>query len=247
MGMDILIVDDDPEVVRSYSRLARAEGLVVESCADGEDALRLLAQRVFSIVVLDVHMPRVGGLEVCREMRTRGDRTPVLVLTAEHGDQAEIEALEAGADDFVCKTGSPDVFVARVNALLRRGALLSKRRYTLGRAVLDEDARTLSILSTTGERGASMLSSNVVSLSQMEVRVLAFLASRLGQSVSRDELLEKCWGAEAEVTDNALAAVAARLRHRLDGSGITIRALRGRGMHLEIEGQRHGPTDGNNG
>ncbi len=226
--MEVLLVDDDKDVVRAYARVARAHEHSVEPCSDGSEALRILSERRFDLVVLDVNMPGLSGLEVCKTMRARGDVTPVLILTAQSTDAAEIEALEAGADDFVSKPCSPGVFEARLQALQRRSSAAHSRRRVLGRATLDESRGTLTVAEADGHE-------RVVSLSQMEARVLGLLAANPSRTVSRETLLATCWDEEAKVSDNALAAVAARLRHRLAKSGLAIRAARGRGLSLVIE------------
>jgi DNA-binding response OmpR family regulator len=224
--MDVLLVDDDHEVSRAYSRVARAVDHRVELAMDGEEALRLLASRSFDLVVLDVTMPGMSGLEVCRAMRSRGDLTPVLILTAHAGDDAEVEALTAGADDFVAKPCAPHVFQARLMALARRHQRGTARSVVLGRATFDAVKQAIAVIDGGRER--------IISLSQMESRVLSLLASSPNRAVSRDRLLETCWDRDAKVSDNALAAVAARLRHRLEGSGLSIRAARGRGLVLVV-------------
>lgn len=227
--MEILLVDDDQEVVRAYARVARAHEHRVQPIGDGHEALRILETKKFDLVVLDVNMPRLSGLDVCRTMRARGDVTPVLILTAQSSDEAEIEALEAGADDFVSKPCGPGVFEARLKALQRRASLVPPRKRALGKAIFDEDRRTVTMTSDDGGRD------RVIALSQMEARVLGLLATQPSRHVSRETLLETCWDEDAKVSDNALAAVAARLRHRLAGTGLSIRAARGRGLSLLVD------------
>src|SRR4051795_10598852 len=120
--MEILVVDDEPAVRDSLDRALRLEGYKVELAVDGGEALEALAGDSPDAVVLDLMMPRVDGLEVCRRMRAAGDRTPVLVLTARDGIADRVRGLDAGADASLVKPFALDELLARVRALLRRAA-----------------------------------------------------------------------------------------------------------------------------
>src|SRR5436189_5572045 len=118
--MQILVVDDEPAVRDSLDRALRLEGYKVELAADGGEALEALADDSPDAVVLDLMMPKVDGLEVCRRMRAAGDRTPVLVLTARDAVTHRVKGLDAGADDYLVKPFALDELLARLRALLRR-------------------------------------------------------------------------------------------------------------------------------
>src|ERR671937_231672 len=118
--MQILVVDDEPAVRDSLDRALRLEGYKVELAADGAEALAALGNQSPDAIVLDLMMPRVDGLEVCRRMRAAGDRTPVLVLTARDGVSDRVKGLDAGADDYLVKPFALDELFARLRALLRR-------------------------------------------------------------------------------------------------------------------------------
>ena len=118
--MQILVVDDEPAVRDSLERALRLEGYEVELAADGAEALGSSAKDGADAVVLDLMMPRVDGLEVCRRMRAAGDRTPVLVLTARDAVSDRVAGLDAGADDYLVKPFALDELLARLRALLRR-------------------------------------------------------------------------------------------------------------------------------
>src|SRR3954467_2001943 len=118
--MQILVVDDEPAVRDSLDRALRLEGYKVELAADRVEALEALAGESPAAVVVDLMMPRVDGLEVCRRMRAAGDRTPVLVLTARDGVADRVKGLDAGADDYLVKPFALDELLARLGALLRR-------------------------------------------------------------------------------------------------------------------------------
>src|SRR6059036_2354332 len=118
--MQILVVDDEPAVRDSLDRALRLEGYKVEVAADGGEALDALGAQTVDAVVLDLMMPRVDGLQVCRRMRSTGDRTPVLMLTARDTVSDRVAGLDAGADDYVVKPFALDELLARLRALLRR-------------------------------------------------------------------------------------------------------------------------------
>lgn len=225
--MQILIAEDHPEMLEFCARVVRSDGHEVATCVDGGAALETLARRRFDLLVLDLRMPVVDGFNVCRKLRQSGDRTPILALTGLTTEQAQLEAFEAGADDYVMKPCSYDLLRARVRAILRRSAINSTVR--LGRWRLDRDALTAfhpdAPLTPTCR------------LSPAEMRVLGALLERFGSSVPRDELLTICWKNEKQplVSDNALSAVALRLRQKLSGSGLRVRSVRGRGLVLENE------------
>lgn len=205
-----------------YADVLRSDGHDVSTCLDGGAALDSLSRRRFDLVVLDLRMPIVDGFSVCRTMRAAGDRTPVIALTGLSSDAAQLEAFEAGVDDFVMKPCSLDVLLARVRAILRRTASQGSMR--LGRWLVDRDSSTAFL---PGDR-----STPVRLFTSIEMRVLWLLLERSGGLVSRDEIRSTCWSGR-EVSDNALSAVAVRLRQKIRGSGMTIVRSRGRGLAVE--------------
>ncbi|NUO49606.1 MAG: response regulator transcription factor [Polyangiaceae bacterium] len=222
--MQLLIAEDHPEMLEFYARVLRSDGHDVSTCLDGGAALDSLQRKRFDLVVLDLRMPVVDGFSVCRTMRAAGDRTPVLALTGLTSDAAQLEAFEAGADDFVMKPCSLDVLLARVRAILRRTAPQGTMR--LGRWCVDRDSSTAF---APGDR-----TEPIRVFTSIEMRVLWLLLERTGALVSRDEIMTTCWTGR-EVSDNALSAVAVRLRQKLKGSGMTISTARGKGLAVEPE------------
>jgi two-component system response regulator MprA len=220
--MQLLVAEDQPEILAVYADLFRSDGHHVSTCLDGGAALDSLSRRRFDLVVLDLRMPVVDGFSVCRTMRAGGDRTPVLALTGLSSDAAQLEAFEAGADDFVMKPCSLDVLLARVRAILRRTAAQGSMR--LGRWHVDRDSSTAFL---PGDRAEP-----VRVFTSVEMRVLWLLLERSGTLVTRDEIMSACWFGR-EVSDNALSAVAVRLRQKIKGSGMTIASLRGKGLAVE--------------
>ena len=181
----VLVVDDDPtvrEVVVSYLRAAQHE---VAEAADGEDALRRAASWAPDLVVLDLMLPGVDGLEVCRRLRLARD-VPVIMLTALGSETDRVVGLERGADDYVTKPFSPRELVLRVDSVLRRAGEATSRvpvgRLVDGDLVLDDNRHEVTV------------SGAVLALTSREYDLLRFLVSNPGTAYSRDELLAQVWG-----------------------------------------------------
>jgi len=185
----ILVVDDDATVAEVLTRYLEREGFAVDTVGDGEAALRTAAASSPDLVVLDLMLPGVDGLEVCRRLRATGTvHVPVVMLTARGDEGDRVAGLELGADDYVVKPFSPRELTARVKAVLRRahggspGAGPGDRVLRIGDVEVDAAARAVRV----GGR--------VVSLTVREFDLLAFLARHPGQVFRREELFEQVWG-----------------------------------------------------
>ena len=180
----VLVVDDDVtvrEVVVSY---LRADGHAVAEAPDGELALKEMRQAPADLVVLDLMMPGIDGLEVCRRLRAIGD-VPIIMLTALGSETDRVVGLESGADDYVTKPFSPRELVLRVNALLRR---VGERAEPDTRLLVDGD------LVVDSGRHEARLGGAVLNLTSREFDLLRFLVANPGTAYSRDELLQQVWG-----------------------------------------------------
>ncbi len=212
----ILVVDDDPPLRRMLERTLVAEGFEVTSAADGGTALVSIERSPPDVIVLDVAMPALDGLAVCRRLRGKGLPTPILMLTARDAVVDRVAGLEAGADDYLVKPFAVQELVARLRALLRRGAdatpLLS-----YGDLTFDLEARTATRATTP------------IELTGREAALLELLLREQGRTVTRDRALDEIWdgGAEANVVDRYVT----RLRRKL-GSPPLIRTVRGAGFSL---------------
>lgn len=200
----VLVVDDDPTVAEILDSYLSLEGYSVERCTNGSVALERVARARPDLVVLDVLMPGMSGLEVLERLRRRGD-VPVIMLTAKAGDDARIHGLRAGADDFLAKPFNPGELVARVTAVLRRTRRRSatSEHLVLGPVELDERRRTVLV------RGLP------VSLTPLEFDLLAHLMRHPRQVFRRAELLEQVWGFTFGDTATVTVHVG-RLRTKLD-------------------------------
>jgi len=205
-GGRLLVVDDDPDVRDSLGWALRCAGYAVTTAVHGADALDSLARRPVDLIVLDVLMPIVDGLDACRRLRARGDATPVLVLTARDGIDDRVLGLEAGADDYLVKPFALRELLARVRALLRRS---QSRRDVLGYADLTLDA-TARRVTRDGQ---------VIPLTRMEFDLLELLLRNAEQVLSYDLITERVWGYGEAPASNALAVFVGFLRRKLEDGG----------------------------
>ena len=212
----ILVVDDDPPVRRALERALRLDSYDVDLAADGREALVRLADQPVDAVILDVMMPGVDGLEVCRRLRAAGDRTPILMLTARDAVPDRVAGLQAGADDYLVKPFAVSELIARLHALTRRRA---HRKPVLSYAdlVLDVQARVATRAGAT------------IELTGREAALLELLLRELGRTVTRERALEEIWDGAAEA--NVVDRYVTRLRRKL-GSPPVIRTVRGSGFAL---------------
>ncbi|MEW5787455.1 MAG: response regulator transcription factor [Pseudomonadota bacterium] len=218
--MRVLIVEDDPILQDSLTRAMRAAGYATDQAGDGEMALGLLRGGGFDLVILDLGLPRLDGLNVLSRLRGGGHLTPVIILTARDGVEDRVKGLDLGADDYLTKPFSLVELEARVRALLRRGQG-GTPHLTCG--ALDYD--------TVGRRAS--LNGESLELSQREVSVLETLLFRQGKVVSKDQLIESLCGYGEEVSANAIEVYVHRLRKKLEPAGVTIRTLRGLGYLMD--------------
>ncbi|HEX3618209.1 MAG TPA: response regulator transcription factor [Solirubrobacteraceae bacterium] len=205
----ILVVDDEPAVRRALERALRLDKYDVDLAVDGEEALDRLAERPVDAVILDVMMPGVDGLEVCRRMRAAGDRTPVLMLTARDAIDDRVLGLDVGADDYLVKPFALRELQARLRALLRRTGDDGDPAETLRFAdlVLDPVAHEVH----RGER--------LVELSKTEFLLLELFMKHPRQVLTRSTIFENVWGYDFGPTSNALGVYIGYLRRKTEEGG----------------------------
>ena len=214
----ILVVDDDAPIRRMLERTLGAEGYDVVSAPDGGSALAAIEASAPDLVVLDVTMPGLGGLDVCRRLRSRGLDLPILLLTARDGVPERVAGLDAGADDYVVKPFAADELLARIRALLRRGRTAGE---VLAYADLVLDVRTRE-----ARRGGRELH-----LSAREADLLELLLRNARQVVPRELALERVWGGVAAASLNVVDRYVSYLRRKL-GEPALIHTVRGTGFML---------------
>jgi len=207
----VLIVDDEPAVRAALDRALRLDRYEVELAADGREALDLLAERRLDAVVLDVAMPGIDGLEVCRRLREAGDRTPVLMLTARDAVDDRVAGLDAGADDYLVKPFSLKELKARLRALLRRAE---------GGEEGGEDER-LRFADVTLDRAAweAHRGSRRLELSRTEFQLLALFLEHPRQVLTRSQIFERVWGYDFGSSSNSLGVYMGYLRRKTEAGG----------------------------
>jgi len=220
--MHVLIVEDEPEMAKLLSRGLEEEQFEVSLARDGKSALEMSSSRPFDVILLDVMLPRMSGLEVARQLRGRQEETPVLMLTARDSLHDIVRGLDAGADDYLTKPFSFLELLARIRALARRNDFRRKNVLEVQDLVLDAGALR------TFRKGQE------IHLSQTEFRLLELLVRNAGRVVSRNDILEKVWGSGREVTENTLDAFVRLLRKKVDwdADAKLIRTHRGFGYSI---------------
>jgi two-component system response regulator TctD len=218
--MRILIVEDNPHLLRTLT-LALAQGHVVDAVPDGAQADAVLRTERYDVIVLDLGLPRMDGLEVLRRLRTRGDRTAVLVLTASGDTDDRVRGLDSGADDYLAKPFELTELEARLRALHRRSLGHASPALQVGRLVYDSIARSFRV---DGER---------LALPPREHQVLEQLITRAGQPLRKRQLADAVSTLDEALNEEALEIYVHRLRRKLAGSGAVIHTLRGLGYVLE--------------
>jgi two-component system, OmpR family, response regulator MprA len=200
----VLVVDDEPAVRRALERALRLDSYEVELAADGEEALDALATHPADAVILDVAMPRLDGLEVCRRMRQAGDRTPVLMLTARDAIDDRVKGLDVGADDYLVKPFALRELQARLRALLRRATDADGEVLRYGDLVLDPLAHEVR----RGDR--------LIELSRTEFLLLELFMRHPRQVLTRSTIFENVWGYDFGPTSNALGVYMGYLRRKTE-------------------------------
>ncbi len=222
--MQVMIVDDEPALRSAIRRALALEGYGVSEAASGEEAISILHSSRADAILLDVLMPGIDGLEVCRRLRAAGDRTPVLMLTARETVSDRVAGLDAGADDYLVKPFALEELLARLRALLRRGPGEGSdgERLSFGPLSVDLGARQVTI----GGRA--------VELTRTEFSLLELLMRNPGQVLSRSLINERVWGYDFGETSNSLGVYVGYLRRKLEAGGEPrlIQTVRGVGYVL---------------
>jgi two-component system response regulator MprA len=221
--LEILVVDDDPALRAALDRALKLEGYRVSFAHDGRQALQLMTGGSQDAVILDLGLPLMDGVEVCRRVRERGDRTPVLMLTARDAVTDRVEGLDAGADDYLVKPFALDELLARLRALLRRtSAAPNEGILKFGDVVLD--LQTMEV-----RRGQRELQ-----LTRTEFRLLELFMRNPRVVLSRSRIFEEVWGYDFGASSNALEVYVSYLRRKLEAEGETrlIHTVRGVGYTL---------------
>lgn len=223
--MRILLVEDHPPLAESVAQALKNAGLNVDLLTDGVAADLALQSESYALAILDVGLPRMDGFEVLARLRERGDRLPVLMLTARGEVKDRVQGLNLGADDYLAKPFELTELEARVKALLRRSVLGGDRQQRCGPLIYDLNTSRF----TLGEEA--------LSLTSREHAVLAALIARPGRVMSKEQLAAQVFGLDEEASPEAIEIYVHRLRKKLEAGAVRIVTFRGLGYLLE---EQHG-------
>ncbi len=227
-GERILLVEDEPNIARGLLFNLHAEGYTVIHKEHGKDALEAFRQKPPALVVLDLTLPDMDGIEICRRIRMEDPRLPILILTARTQEKDRIEGLAAGADDYLTKPFSLDEFLLRIQGMLRRSGWYREKVeqgdiYTFGNNRIDMQEQTAQT-----PRGT-------ISLTELEIRMLRTFFSREGEILTRPELLQSVWGVSPDTETRTLDNFIVRMRRYFEedpANPVHFLTIRGRGYRF---------------
>ena len=221
--MRLLIVEDNTTLANWLAKLLRGANYVVDCVHDGEAASFGTDLENYDLLIVDLALPKMSGIDVVSRVRAKGLSTPILILTAKDALQSRVEGLDAGADDYLIKPFEVEELDARLRALLRRSNTTLKSELSFGTLSLDQNTRLFSI------NGAEL------HLSPREHTLLETLLRKAGTTVSKEILLERSYGFGDNVNLSAIEVHIHRLRKKLENSGVSIVTLRGLGYLLRLD------------
>lgn len=226
-GKKILIVDDEPDILEILSYNLRKEGYIVETANNGQEGLKKVAEVMPDLVILDIMMPEMDGVEVCRTIRSKRefDNTMVAFLTAREEDYSQIAALDVGGDDYITKPIKPRVLMSRVNALMRRNLKAEQENESSAQTIIGD-------LVIDREQFRVTQSGNEVELAKKEFELLNLLASKPGKVFTREEIFNKIWGADVIVGNRTIDVHIRKLREKLGDD--YIKTIKGIGYRYEF-------------
>ena len=224
--MRVLVVEDEPRLTGALRDGLQREGFAVDVAPDGGEALWYARENPYDVILLDIMLPVLNGYKVCETLRSEGNWTPILMLSAKDGEWDQVEALDTGADDYVTKPFSFQVLLARIRSLLRRGVTERPVKIAVGDLVLDPASKDVT-------RGGEK-----VRLSARELSLLEFLMRNAGVVVNKQQILANVWDYDFEGDPNIVEVYIARLRRKVDKpfDRNDIETLRGTGYRLGAQG-----------
>lgn len=220
----VLVADDDPNIASLIAMECEEEGYQVDVVSDGQQAILRLRDGNYSLAVLDWDMPMMSGYDVCRRLRDKGSHVPILMVTAKDDVDDRVKALDAGADDYLCKPFNVRELLARVRALVRRSAV--------GQG--DGDRLVFEVIQLTRSEHRCFIAEQETHLTVREFNLLAALMERPGQVFSRAQLIEKVWGEDYFGDESVVDTYIKYLRVKLDKGGARglVQTVRGVGFTL---------------
>jgi DNA-binding response OmpR family regulator len=224
--MRVLVVEDEVRLAEGLRRGLEAEGFAVDVAATGTDGLWFARENRYDVILLDIMLPGMSGYRICEALRRDEDWTPVLMLTAKDGEWDQVEALDTGADDYLTKPFSFAILLARVRALVRRGAGARPAVLEAGDLALDPATRAVTRAGTA------------IELTAREFAVLEYLMRRRGEVVSKREIIENVWDFDFDGDPNIVEVYVGHLRNKVDRpfGRTSIETLRGAGYRVSTAG-----------
>jgi DNA-binding response OmpR family regulator len=216
------VTEDDGALAEALQFALKRAGYAVDHVANGTAADEALKTDVFGLVILDLGIPKLDGFEVLKRLRRRNPTLPVLILSGREKPEEKVLGLDLGADDYLVKPFSVNELLARVRALLRRGAATAPV-VSYGSLAFDTVGRT------------AVVDGRELALSVHEIGVLEVLLHRFGRVVSKEQLVEQLYNYDKGVTHNAIEVYVHRVRKKIGGAGLVVRTLYGRGYLLDLE------------
>ncbi|HWK62240.1 MAG TPA: response regulator transcription factor [Eoetvoesiella sp.] len=221
--MRVLVIEDDTTLGHALQEFLMGQGYAVDWLQDGEPVLGAVTGQTYDLLLLDLNLPSMSGLDVLRQLRAQGQQVPVLILTARDGVEDRVAGLDAGADDYVTKPFELAELAARVRAFARRRAGQVQPLLEAGPLVFDSVGREVRV---NGQR---------LALSVRELSVLEMLMGRAGRVVTKRQIVNSLSAWDADFSENAVEVYVYRLRKRLEGTGAGIQTVRGFGYLLDVE------------
>ncbi|MRX66244.1 response regulator transcription factor [Maribacter luteus] len=225
--MKVLIIEDDPLLNENIRGALNAEGIQTEFVFDGQLAVRMLRQKKFDCIVLDINLPGKNGFEICKDFRTYNSSTPVLILTAFDELEDKIHGYDCGADDYLTKPFFMRELTLRIHSLIRRSAPQQgdSKQIVMGDIVIDQSKKSV-------ER-----SNTEINLTPREYQILCMLGKNMGEIVTKEQLIEGIWGTSVNVNTNTIEVYVNFLRNKIDKpfGKKSIRTKVGYGYYIETE------------
>ena len=222
--MKLLVVEDEPVLSKAIAKGMRKKGYAVDCAGDGEEALELYEINEYDLMILDLNLPKIDGMEVLRRIRSKDQELRTLILSARSSVEDKINGLDCGSNDYLTKPFDFGELEARVRGLLRRQFKMQELKLTCGDITVDTAARSVAV------KGAAAV------LTKKEYAVLEYLMRHKGDVVSAEEMIEHVWDSEADLFSNSFKYHIYSLKKKLDAAGEAggyIRNLRGQGYKIE--------------
>lgn len=217
----VLVVEDEDDLRRIIASYLRQEGFGVVEAADGEEALERFADSEYSLVLLDLMLPKIGGYEVCKDIRQYSN-VPIVILTARDGELDELKGFNCGADEYIAKPFSPNILMARIKSLLKRCELLMEETVTIDDFTIDSRQRTVHV---GGQR---------IILTPKEFDLIYYLVNNKNLALSREQILDAVWGIDYYGDTRTVDTHIKCIRAKLGNFGEHIKTIRKFGYKLEI-------------